>query len=69
MNISYHSYDDISCIVATIGQGDRCFLLRSDIDALSIKEETNLTYASQNGCMHACGHDFHGAILLGAAKI
>lgn len=43
---------------------------RADIDALPIVEETNLPFASRNdGVMHACGHDFHTSILLGAAKI
>lgn len=37
---------------------------RSDMDALPIKEETNLTFASQNNNMHACGHDCHMSILL-----
>lgn len=42
----------------------------ADIDALSIKEETGLPFASQNeGYMHACGHDAHITCLLGAAKI
>lgn len=42
--------------------------LRADIDALPIHEETGLPYASQYpGVMHACGHDFHTAALLGAA--
>lgn len=44
--------------------------IRSDMDALPIREETGLPFASQNeGVMHACGHDSHMAILLGAAKI
>lgn len=44
--------------------------LRADIDALPIREETQLAYASKiDGIMHACGHDFHTASLLGAAKI
>ncbi len=58
-------------VVAVIhGKSDDCIALRADIDALPIKEETELDFASKNdGIMHACGHDFHTAMLLGAAKL
>lgn len=57
-------------ITGTIGAGKPCVLLRADIDALPIKEETQLPYAScHEGIMHACGHDLHMAALLGALAI
>ena len=62
-------YEECSCITAVIGHGGKCFLLRSDMDALPIEEESGESFASTNGKMHACGHDMHAAILLGAAKI
>ena len=41
-------------------------LLRADMDAIPVAEETGLPWASQNGAMHACGHDLHMAMLVGA---
>jgi hippurate hydrolase len=44
-------------------------LLRADMDALAVVEDTGVDYASTNGFMHACGHDLHMAMGVGAAKI
>ena len=56
-------------IIRGATEGDRCVGLRADMDALPIEEATGLPYASKTpGKMHACGHDGHTAMLLGAAK-
>lgn len=61
-----------SGIIATIkgGKPGKTICLRADMDALPIKEETGLPFASRHeGFMHACGHDTHTAMLLGAGKV
>ncbi len=58
-------------IVATVGTGaEPCVALRADMDALPMHEETQVEFRSRiDGRMHACGHDCHMAMLLGAARI
>ncbi len=70
MNIPYESIAETG-IIATIrgNQEGRTVALRADMDALEVQEENDREYASKNeGIMHACGHDGHTAMLLGAAK-
>ena len=58
-------------VVTTIGKpGGKVFLLRADMDALPIQEDSGLEFASQvPNKAHCCGHDLHTAILLGAAQL
>ncbi len=59
-------------VVGTLkrGTGNRSIALRADMDALRIEEQGSLTYRSTNsGVMHACGHDGHTSMLLGAARL
>lgn len=55
---------------ALIGKsGGKCLLLRADMDALPMAEQSALPFAAKNGNCHSCGHDMHTAMLLGAAKL
>lgn len=66
--IPYKTYG--TGIIATLGDGGRCVALRADMDALRVCEDTGAPFRSENeGIMHACGHDMHTAMLLGAAMI
>ncbi len=57
-------------VVAEIGEGGRVVAIRADMDALPILEMNTTDYVSQNkGAMHACGHDAHTSMALGAADI
>ncbi len=58
-------------VVADFGEeGGRCIAIRADMDALPILEANDVSYRSQtDGTMHACGHDSHTAMALGAAKL
>lgn len=59
-------------LTATVGKRGaktKTFLLRADMDGLPLREETGLSFACKSGNMHACGHDLHTAMLLGAARL
>ena len=56
----------VTCVA---GQGGKVVILRGDMDALPMMEESGLDFASTNGHCHSCGHDMHTAMLLGAAKL
>lgn len=68
----YSNYNNTTAVLGEIGNGDKgpTVALRADMDALSITETTGLPFSSKiPGKMHACGHDAHVAILLGAANL
>ena len=58
----------ITCVVGDPASGP-CFLLRGDMDALPMTEESGLPFAATNGHCHSCGHDTHTAMLLTAARL
>ena len=68
-------YQPVDCgragIVALAGgkKPGKVFLLRADMDARPIQEESGVEFACKSGNMHACGHDLHTAMLLGAARL
>ncbi|MDE7445365.1 MAG: amidohydrolase [Lachnospiraceae bacterium] len=58
-------------LVALAGgtQEGKVFMIRGDMDALPVREEADVEFPSENGKMHACGHDMHTAMMLGAARL
>lgn len=57
-------------LCATVGKGTgKTVLIRADMDALPVKEESGLPFAATAGSCHACGHDIHTSTLLGTAKL
>ena len=72
IGIPYRLSEKDSSIIATLKgkQPGKVLALRVDMDALPITEDTELPFCSEHkGCMHACGHDAHTAILLGAIRV
>jgi amidohydrolase len=71
LGISYRSPIAKTGVMAMIGTGEEpCIVLRADMDALPIHEEADIDFRSEvDGKMHACGHDCHTAMLLGAARL
>ncbi len=72
LGIEVQTFDDITGCIGTIrgAKPGKTVMLRADIDALPIQETNDKPYCSVNpGVMHACGHDGHAAMLLGAARI
>ena len=69
--MGYHPQELGGGLTATVTGTDtgRCILLRADMDALRGQEQSGLSFRSENGCKHACGHDMHAAMLLGAAAL
>ena len=71
LDITFEKDIAITGVVGIVGNGaGPCVALRADMDALPIHEETDIDFKSKiDGKMHACGHDCHTAMLLGAARL
>ena len=70
LGVPYKLFDPTGLMCEISGGEGRTIVLRADIDALPIQETTGLEYASrEDGKMHACGHDTHAAMLLGAVRL
>ena len=71
LGVEHHGFEDMTGVVGHIRgrEPGKTIALRADIDALPIQELSDIPYKSRTaGCMHACGHDAHTAIMLGVAK-
>ncbi|MDC0851813.1 amidohydrolase [Euryarchaeota archaeon] len=71
LDVKFEKDIAITGVVGIVGNGNGpCIALRADMDALPIHEETDIDFKSKiDGKMHACGHDCHTAMLLGAARL
>ena len=70
MGVAYQEICDSGLVVLLGKKPGKCILLRADMDALPMPDESGLPFASQNeGVAHTCGHDLHTAMMLGVIKL